>query len=145
MGKAVFSHVVGGIKANTITAIGTLAAGTSIVQYIFAPKIHHDLGVAPKSIFGNASNILGEFSCVTVPIGSLKLFACIAKDKKLEGLLPYLLALENKALSNTDWFDTSEKYMAGLLPSFFLLYFGLKPPTKDIMSDDVKMAFSTLG
>ena len=31
-GKDVLSHLVGGIKANTIAAIGTLAPGTSIVQ-----------------------------------------------------------------------------------------------------------------
>ena len=67
-GEDVLSHLVGGIRAKTIAAIGTLAPGTSTVQYIFAPKIHHDLGGAPKSIVQNASNKLGEFSCVTVPI-----------------------------------------------------------------------------
>ena len=73
------------------------------------------------------------------------MFARIAKDKKLEGLLPYLLALKNEALANTDWFDTREKYVAVLLPNFFILYFGQKPPTRDIMSDNVKMEFSMLG
>ena len=42
-GKGVLSHLVGGIRANTIAAIGTLAPGTSTVQYLFAPKIHYDL------------------------------------------------------------------------------------------------------
>ena len=76
-GKDVFDFVVDGIKANTIEAVGTIAPGTTTVQYLFAPKIHYDLGGAPKSIVGNASNKLGEFSCVTVPISSLALFACI--------------------------------------------------------------------
>ena len=53
--------------------------------------------------------------------------------------------LKNKALANTDWFDTSKKYVCALLPNFFILYFGQKPPTRDIMPDDVKMEFSTLG
>ena len=66
-GKDVLSHLVKCIRANIIMAIGTLAPGTSIVQYLFAPKIHHHLGGAPKSIVGNASNKLGEFSCVKVP------------------------------------------------------------------------------
>jgi hypothetical protein len=145
-GQDLLSHFVRGIRANTIAAIGTLAPGTSIVQYLFSPKIHHDLGGAPKSIVGNASNKLGEFSCVTVPIASLKLFACIAEEKKMMGLLPYLLALENKVLANTDWFQsTDEKYVAVLLPNFFILYFGQKPPTGDIMLDDVKMEFLMLG
>ena len=74
-GKGVLSHLVGGIRANTIAAIGTLAPGTSTVQYLFAPKIHYNLGGAPKSIVGNASKKLGEFSCVTMPISSLALFA----------------------------------------------------------------------
>jgi hypothetical protein len=60
-GEDVLSYLVGGIKAKTIAAIGTLAPGTSIVQYLYAPKIHHDLGGAPKTIVGNASNKIGEF------------------------------------------------------------------------------------
>ena len=60
-------------------------------------------------------------------------------------MLSYLLALENKLLANTDWYNTREKYVAVLLPNFFILYFGQKPPTGDIMSDDVKMEFLTLG
>jgi hypothetical protein len=66
-GKDVLSHLAGGINANTIAAIGTLAPGTSIVQYLFAPKIPHDLGGTSKLIVGNTSNKLGEFSCVTAP------------------------------------------------------------------------------
>ena len=72
-GEDVFSYLVGGIKAKTIAAIGTLAPGTSIVQYLFAPKIHHDLGGTPKSNVGNASNKLGEFSCVSIYLASLML------------------------------------------------------------------------
>jgi hypothetical protein len=66
-GEDVLSHLVGGIKSNTIAAIGTLAPGTSIVQYLFAPKIHHDLGGAPKLIVGNASNKLGSSAACPCP------------------------------------------------------------------------------
>ena len=38
-GKDVLDFVIGGIKLNTIGAIGTIALGTTIVQYLFAPKI----------------------------------------------------------------------------------------------------------
>ena len=139
------SHLVGGIRANTIAAIGTLAPGTSTVQYLFAPKIHYNLGGAPKSIIGKTSNKLGDFSCVSVPISTLALFACISEEKNLVGVMSYLLALENKLLANTNWYDTSKKYVAVLLPNFFILYFGQKTPTRDIMSDDVKMKFLMLG
>ena len=77
-GKDVLNYIIGGIKANTIVAIGTIAPGTSIVQYLFAPKIHHDLGGTPKMIIGHASNKLGEFSCVAMPLSSFKLFGCVS-------------------------------------------------------------------
>ncbi len=43
------------------------------------------------------------------------------------------------------WYNTSKKYVAVLLPNFFILYSSQKPPTRDIISDDVKMEFLTLG
>jgi hypothetical protein len=58
--KDIFDYVIGGIKANTIAAIGTIAPGTTIIQYLFAPKIQYDLGGAPKMLIGNSSNKLGE-------------------------------------------------------------------------------------
>ena len=73
------------------------------------------------------------------------MFACIAEKEKLDTLLKYLLDLENEALANTNWFNSTKKYVCALLPNFFILYFGQKTPTGDIMSDDVKMAFATLG
>ena len=66
-GKDVKAYVIGGINAKTIASIGTGAPGSSIVQYLYAPRIHHNLGGEPKLIVGNASNKLGEFSCVYIP------------------------------------------------------------------------------
>jgi hypothetical protein len=66
-GEDVMAYVIGGIKAKTIAAIGTCAPGSSVVQYLYAPRIHSDLGGVPKLIVGNASNKLGEFSCVYIP------------------------------------------------------------------------------
>ena len=73
-GKDVFDYVIGGIKANTIAAVGTIASGTTFVQYLFAPKIHFGLGGAPKMLIGNASKKFREFSCVALSFSSLKLF-----------------------------------------------------------------------
>ena len=80
-----------------------------------------------------------------IPFSSLKLFACVAEKEKLEDLLKYILALGNKALANTDWFNSTKQYVCALLPNIFILYFGQKTPTGDIMSNDVKMEFVTLG
>ena len=35
--------------------------------------------------------------------------------------------------------------MGLILPNFFILYFGQKPPTGDVTLDDVKMAFLKVG
>ncbi len=86
-GKEVMAYVIGGIKAKTIAAIGTFAPESSILQYLHAPRIHHVLGGKPKLIIRNASNKLGEFSCVFIPFAALKLFACIADERKLDTLL----------------------------------------------------------
>ncbi len=110
-GKEVMAYVIGGIKAKTIAAIGIVAPGSSIFQYLHAPRIHHNLGGKPKLIVGNASNKLGEFSCVYIPFSALKFFACIADEKKLDTLLTYILHLENEALNNTDWYDSVDKNM----------------------------------
>ncbi len=145
-GKEVTAYVIGGIKAKKIATIGNVSPGSSIVQYLHAPRIHHDLGGEPKLIVGNASNKLGEFSCVYIPFAAIRLFACIADERKLDTLLTYILHLENEALNNTDWYDLmGKKYVCALLPNFFILYFGQKPPTGDIMLDDVKMEFTMLG
>ena len=70
----------------------------------------------------------------------------MADEKKLNTHLLYVLHLENEAVANTDWFgNPDKKYVCALLPNFFILYFGQKPPTRHITYDDVKMEFTTLG
>jgi hypothetical protein len=36
-------HLIGGIKANTISAIGTINSGSLCTQYLYAPPIHFNL------------------------------------------------------------------------------------------------------
>ena len=103
------TYVIGGIKAKTIAAIGTCVPGSSTVQYLYSPRIHHDLGGEPKLILRNTSNNLGEFSCVYIPLTSLRLFVSMADEKKLDGILKYILDLENKALAETDWCNSLDK------------------------------------
>ena len=91
-------------------------------------------------IIGNASNKLGEFSCVAVNLASLKLFGCITQKDKVDTMMPYKSDFENIDLINTDWHNSGKTYVGLLLPNFFILYFGQKPPTGHITSDDVKMA-----
>jgi hypothetical protein len=140
-GEDVLIYIIGWIKANTITAIGTITLGTTTIQYLFTPKIHHDLGGIPKMIVRNVSNKLGEFSCGAMPLLSFKLFSCITSKTKVDGMLPYELDFENDVLVNADWHDSGTSYVGLILPNFFIIYFGQKPPTGDITSEDVNMAF----
>ena len=52
-GEGAMAYVIGGIRGKTIAAIGTCAPGSSVVQYLYAPRIHTDLGGEPKLIVGN--------------------------------------------------------------------------------------------
>ena len=52
---------------------------------------------------------------------------------------------KDKVLVNMDWYGSGTPYVGLLLPNFFILYFGQKPPTGDVPSDDVKMAFSKVS
>jgi hypothetical protein len=97
-------------------------------------------------IVGNASNKLGEFSCVYIPFEKLRMFAFVAEEADMVGVMNYILTQEREALDATAWHDPPDvKYVCALLPNFFILYFGQKPPTGDITSDDVKLEFAALG
>ncbi len=70
-------NLLGGIKANTISAIGTLNSGSMRIQYLYAPQVHYDLSGTPLAIVGNSSNKKGEFSLIEVDIASFCLFPFI--------------------------------------------------------------------
>ncbi len=46
-------HLIGGIKAKTITALGTVAPGSLGLQYLHAPQLHCNLSGKPVAIIGN--------------------------------------------------------------------------------------------
>jgi hypothetical protein len=52
-------RLIGGIKANTISAIGTINPGSLCTQYLYAPRI---LAGKPIAFIGNLSNNMGELS-----------------------------------------------------------------------------------
>jgi hypothetical protein len=45
--------LIGGIKANTISAIGTINLGSLCNQYLYAPQIHFNLAGKPIAFIGN--------------------------------------------------------------------------------------------
>ncbi len=73
-------RLIGGIKANTISAIGTINPGSLCTQYLYAPQIHFNLAGKPIAVIGNLSNKMGKFSLTKIDITSIRLFPYI-KDK----------------------------------------------------------------
>jgi hypothetical protein len=73
-------RLIRGIKANTISAIGTINAGSLCTQYLYALQIHFNLAGKPIAFIGNLSNKMGEFSLIKIDITSIHLFPYI-KDK----------------------------------------------------------------
>ena len=137
-------YVIGGIRGKTIVATGMIAHGTCDIQYLYAPCIHVNLGGKPISIIDNASNKLGKFPCIVLPISSLKLLPCIT-SKDDATLIAYRDEFENNTLVNTKWHLANTPTARFLIPNFFIIYFGKNTPTGDITLDDVKMRLSKLG
>jgi hypothetical protein len=71
---------MGGIKANTISAIGTINPGSLCTQFLYAPQIHFNLAGDPIAFIGNLSNKMGKFSLIKIDVTSICLFPYI-KDK----------------------------------------------------------------
>ncbi len=73
-------HLIGGIKASTISAIGTINLGPLCTQYLYTPQIHFNLAGKPIAFIGNLSNKMGKFSLIKIDVTSIRLFPYI-KDK----------------------------------------------------------------
>ena len=70
-------RLIGGIKANTISAIRTINPGSLCTQYLYAPQIHFNLAGKPIAFIGNTSNKMGEFSLIKIDVTSNRLFPYI--------------------------------------------------------------------
>ena len=139
-------YLLGGIKANTISAIGTLNAGSMCIQYLYAPQVHYDLSGTPLAIIGNSSNKKGEFSLIKVDIASFRLFAFVDAKSSINQNLTHGEEIPTKYLSDTQgWKDFTDPLVGALVPNFFIIYFGQKLPQGDVREDDVMAKVARLG
>ena len=60
--KNFLNYLIEAIKAKTVAAIGMIAQGNLLVQYLYGPKVHTNLAGEPLAIVGNTSNKFGKFS-----------------------------------------------------------------------------------
>jgi hypothetical protein len=132
-------RLIGGIKANTISASGTISLGSLCMQFLYAPQIHFNLAGKPIAFIGNSSNKMGEFSLIKINVTSICLFHYIKDKATMDGSLNHGDDLPTALLSKTDWKDFEEPFIGTLIPNFFITYFGQVLPHGNISDDKIKV------
>jgi hypothetical protein len=116
--------LIGGIKANTISAIGTINPESLCTQSLYAPQIHFNLAGDPIAFIGNSSNKMGKFSLIMIDVTSICLFPYIKDKATMDDSLNHEDDLPKELLSKTDWNDFEEPIVGTLISNFFITYFG---------------------
>jgi hypothetical protein len=137
--------LIGGIKANTISTIGSINPGSLCTQYLYAPQIHFNLVGKPIAFIGNSSNIMGKFSLIKIDITSIHLFPYIKDKATMDNSLNHGDDLPKESLSKTDWNDFEEPIVGTLIPNFFITYFGQDLPHGNISEEKIKAKLVCLG
>jgi hypothetical protein len=134
-----------GIKANTISAIGTINLGSLCIQYLYAPQIHFNLAGEPIAFIGNSSNKMGKFSLIKIDVTPIRLFPYIKDKATMDVSLNHGDDLPKELLSETNWNDFKEPIVGTLIPNFFITYFGQDLPQGNISDDEIKAKLICLG
>ncbi len=139
--------MIGGIKANTISAIRTINPGSLCTQYLYAPQIHFNLAGKPIAFIGNLSNKMGEFSLIKIDVRSICLFPYIKDKATIGNSLNHRDDLPKESLSKTDWNDFKEPIIGTLILNFLITYFGQDQdlPHGDIIGNQIKAKLVRLG
>ena len=66
-GTVLLSTIVNSIKVGTVAAVG-IVSGSLETMFIYNPQVHTKLDGTPVSILGNASNVIGEFTLVSLSL-----------------------------------------------------------------------------
>jgi hypothetical protein len=98
-------QLIRGIKANTISAIGTIHPGSLCTQFLYAPQIHFNLANNPIAFIGNTSNKKGKFILIKIHVTSICLFPYIKDKATMDTNLTHGDDLPTGWLSKTDWKD----------------------------------------
>jgi hypothetical protein len=136
---------MGGIKANTISAIRTINPGSLCTQFLYAPHIRFNLDGKPIALIGNSSNKMGEFSLIKINVTFIRLFPYIEDKVTMDDSLNHGDDLLTALLSETGLKDFEEPIVGTLIPNFFITYFGQVLPHCDINDEEIKAKFMRLG
>jgi hypothetical protein len=138
-------HLIGSIKANTISAIGTINPGSLSNKNLYAPQIHFNLAGNPIAFIRNLSNKMGKFSLFKIDIPFIRLFPYIMDKATMDDSLNHGDDLPKESLSKTDWNDFEEPIVGTLIPNFSITYFGQELPHGNISDDKIKAKLVRLG
>jgi hypothetical protein len=134
------------IQTKTIAALGTVTPGSTTLQYLFNPMIHHDFTGNLTTIIGNSSNKQGKFSLVKVDIAFFCLFPYLGPKRTFNAVLLHGDKLTEELLNDTtDLKSFKEPIVATLVPNFFVIYYGKKVLHGNITTDELKAKMSKLG
>jgi hypothetical protein len=137
--------LIGGIKANTISAIGTINPGSLCTQYLYAPQIHFNLAGNPIAFIGNSFNKKGEFILIKNNVTSIRLFPYIKDKTTMDTDLTHGDDMPAYWLSKTNWKDFKDTIVGTLIPNFFITYFGQVPPHGNISDNEIMAKLVRLG
>jgi hypothetical protein len=137
--------LIGGIKANTISAIGTINPGSLCTQYLYAPQIHFNLAGEPIAFIGNLSNKMGEFSLIKIDVMFICLLLYIKDKVTMDNSVNHGEDLPKESLSKTNWNNFKEPIIGTLIPNFFITYFGQDLPHGKISDNKIKANLVCLG
>jgi hypothetical protein len=97
-----FDHILGGIGASTIAALGTVAPGSYNLSYIYAPQVHTDLSGNFIGFVGNASNKIAKFSCVHIHKDAFGINSYVNVDETMPGHSSTVTPFDLDLLTNTE-------------------------------------------
>ena len=139
--------LMGGIRANTIAAIGTINPGSLCLHYLFAPQIHYDLSSGPIAFIRNSSNKKGKFSMIKINVESIRVFAYIKDKATWTTDLIHGDDIPTDKLINTNWKDFEDPItiIGTLIPNLFLAYFGQDLPHGDLSDEEIMAKLARLG
>ncbi len=138
-------HLIGGIKADTISRHRAYLTGSLCTQFFYAPQIHFNLAGKPIAFIGNSSNKMGKFSLIKISVASICLFPYIKDKATLDASLNHGDDLLADLLYKTDWKDSKEPIIGTLIPNFFITYFGQVLPHGNISDNKIKAKLMHLG
>jgi hypothetical protein len=137
--------LIGGIKANTVSAIGTINPGSLCNQFLHAPQIHFNLAGSHIAFIGNSSSKKGKFSLIKINVTSICLFPYIKDTATMDTNLTHGDDMPADWLSKTNCKEFEDPIIGTLIPNFFITYFGQVLPHGNISDNKIMAKLIHLG